>query len=74
MNILNGKEVADKIINQIKDSIDEHINESKLKLGYTIAKPISSGTTGGANWFVTIGGNVSPFGDTDAEALLALYR
>ena len=39
MNILNGKEVADKIINQIKDSIDEHINESKHKLGYTIAKP-----------------------------------
>jgi 5,10-methylene-tetrahydrofolate dehydrogenase/methenyl tetrahydrofolate cyclohydrolase len=39
MNRLNGKVVADNIINQIKQFIDEHINQSKQRLGYTIAKP-----------------------------------
>jgi methylenetetrahydrofolate dehydrogenase (NADP+)/methenyltetrahydrofolate cyclohydrolase len=39
MNRLNGKEVSEKILNQIKENVDEHINESKQRLGYTITKP-----------------------------------
>ena len=39
MNKLNGKVVADNIINQIKLNIDENISQSKQRLGYTIAKP-----------------------------------
>jgi len=38
-NILDGKLVSNHILNKVKVKIDKHINESKERLGYKIAKP-----------------------------------
>jgi methylenetetrahydrofolate dehydrogenase (NADP+)/methenyltetrahydrofolate cyclohydrolase len=39
MNILDGKLVSNKILNDIKNKIDGHIEESKSRLGHIISKP-----------------------------------
>lgn len=39
MNILDGKLVSNQILNDIKDKIDAHIEESKSRLGHRISKP-----------------------------------
>jgi len=38
-NILDGKLVSNHILTGVKEKIDKHINESKKRLGYKIAKP-----------------------------------
>jgi hypothetical protein len=38
-NILDGKLVSNHILTGVKEKIDKHINESKERLGYKIAKP-----------------------------------
>ena len=39
MNILDGKLVSNHILNGVRENVDKHIDESKARLGYTIAKP-----------------------------------
>jgi methylenetetrahydrofolate dehydrogenase (NADP+)/methenyltetrahydrofolate cyclohydrolase len=38
-NILDGKLVSTKILNDVKDKIEGHIEESEFRLGYQISKP-----------------------------------
>jgi methylenetetrahydrofolate dehydrogenase (NADP+)/methenyltetrahydrofolate cyclohydrolase len=38
-NILDGKLVSNHILTGVKEKIDKHVDESKERLGYTIAKP-----------------------------------
>jgi len=38
-NILDGKLVSGKLLNEVSEKIDSHISKSKERLGYTIAKP-----------------------------------
>lgn len=39
MNILDGKLVSNHILTGVRENVDKHIDESKARLGYTIAKP-----------------------------------
>ena len=39
MNILDGKLVSNHILTGVRENVDKHIDESKSRLGYTIAKP-----------------------------------
>jgi methylenetetrahydrofolate dehydrogenase (NADP+)/methenyltetrahydrofolate cyclohydrolase len=39
MNILDGKLVSTQILNDVKDKIEGHIEESEFRLGYQISKP-----------------------------------
>ena len=38
-NILDGKLVSSSILNDVRENVDKHVNQSKEKLGYTISKP-----------------------------------
>ena len=38
-NILDGKLVSNHILNGVRENVDKHVNESKERLGYTIARP-----------------------------------
>ena len=38
-NILDGKLVSEKLLNEVSEKIDSYISKSKERLGYTTAKP-----------------------------------
>jgi methylenetetrahydrofolate dehydrogenase (NADP+)/methenyltetrahydrofolate cyclohydrolase len=38
-NILDGKLVSNHILTGVRENVDKHVNESKERLGYTIARP-----------------------------------
>lgn len=70
MNILDGKLVSTQILNDVRDKIEGHIEESESRLGYKISKPsmaiVLVGNNPASESYVkgkAIGGRVS---ETDA--------